>query len=112
MKIILCPLLVLLLSGCAASRWGDSGGDLCDSQMTQLGPDTYMSSGVYGNGCGTEYKVRHAGIFCNRMGKQILVKNIDNSTGGNVIFQCLSPDDSDLQRPTYEKEPDVLIEQR
>lgn len=109
MKIICYFTLALLLSGCASSRWGESGGSLCDSQITQLGPDTYMSSAVHGNGCGIEYKVRHAGIFCGRMGKQILVKNIDNSTGGNVIFQCLSSGDTDLHRPTYQKEPDIII---
>lgn len=112
MKIISYSTLALLLSGCASSQWGGSGASFCDSQMTQLGPDTYMSSSVYGNGCGTEYKMRHAGIFCGRMGKQILVKNIDNSTGGNVIFQCLSLGDTDLQRPTYQKEPDIIIEQQ
>lgn len=112
MKLLYINLFILLLSGCASSQWGESGGSLCDSQMTQLGPDTYMSSGMYGNGCGTDYKVRHAGIYCSRMGRQILVTNIDNSTGGNVIFQCLVPTDPELQRPTFQREPNIIIQQR
>lgn len=104
--------LLLFLAACGASQWGDSGISLCDSRMTQLGPDTYMSSGLYGNGCGAEYKIRHAGVFCQRMGKQVIVNNIDNSKEGNVIFQCLSSGDPALRRPKYQKAPDIVIEQR
>ena len=112
MKRISFFIFAIMLLGCASSQWGDGSGSLCDSQMTKLGPDTYMSSAIYGNGCGTDYKVRHAGIFCSRMGKQIVVTNIDNSLGGNVIFRCLSPGDPELQRPTYRREADIVIEQR
>jgi len=70
-----------------------------------MGRDTFMADSE----CGSEYELRHAGMTCARKGKEVLVKNVDYSNGGNVIFQCLSSDDNDYQRPTYEKTPDVVI---
>lgn len=102
----------LVISGCASSKYGDSGGSLCDSEMVQMGPDTYMATGKYGNGCGAKYKIRHAGIYCSRQGKEIMVQNVDNSPGGDVVFQCLRAGDQDLQRPVYERSPDVIIESK
>ena len=107
-----CLAASISLAGCVSSQWGDSGGSLCDSEMVQLGPDTYMATGKYGNGCGAEYKIKHAGVFCRRQGAEIMVQNIDNSPGGDVVFQCLRKGDRDLQRPQYEQVPDVIIENR
>lgn len=103
---------VVALAGCGTSQWGDPGGALCDSNMVQLGPDTYMATGKYGNGCGSSYKIRHAGQFCRQQGAEVIVQNIDNSPGGDVIFQCLRPGDQGLQRPSYQRAPDMIIEHR
>lgn len=110
MRIFLVMLLTpALLAGCA-SQWKDSGIGLCDSEMVNLGPDTYMSSGKYGNGCGYKYNIKHAGVFCSRMGKSILVDNIDKTKeDSSVIFKCLSKNDVELQRPSYNKSPDIII---
>lgn len=91
----------ITLSGCGTSEWGSPGGKLCDSEMLSVGPDTYIATGKYG-GCGAEYKIKHAGIFCQREGKEVLVTNIDDSQRGQVIFKCLEPQDKDLKRPKYD----------
>lgn len=80
--------------------------------MVQMGPDTYMATGKYGNGCGAKYKISHAGTFCSRQGKEVMVQNVDNSPGGDVVFQCLRAGDQDLRRPVYERSPDVIIESK
>lgn len=92
----------LLLFGCSSSQWGDKGGSLCDSEMLTIGPDTYMAGGKFGNGCGATYKVKHAAVFCQRLGKEVLVTNIDDTSPSQVIFKCLPPHDKDLKRPVYD----------
>lgn len=98
----------MVLSGCGTSEWGGRGR-YCDSEMLQIGPDTWMASPKHGNGCGASYKVKHAGIFCQREGKEVLVTNIDDSTAGQVIFKCLQPNDQDLKRPIYDGTPGATM---
>ncbi|MCZ0752592.1 hypothetical protein [Aeromonas enteropelogenes] len=107
-NLFIIVMLSVMLAGCA-SEWGVPGGKLCDSEMLNIGPDTYVASGKYG-GCGASYKVKHAGIFCQREGKEVLVTNIDDSMGGQVIFKCLPPGDKDLKRPTYGYAPGVTMD--
>ena len=99
----------LLLTACGSSRWSESHSALCDSTMSKMGPDTYMATGKYGNGCGTDYGIRHAAVFCSQRGKESLVKRVDPEAN-HVIFRCLSTGDTELQRPTYGREPDVQID--
>ncbi len=95
--------IAFAIGGCA----GKNG--LCSSRFAPLGPDTYMATGMHGNGCGYKYEIEHANTFCREQGKNIIVKNIDKKPGGGIVFQCLNTNDRDLQRPTYEKEPDIVI---
>ncbi|MEH8151368.1 hypothetical protein Q4S47_00700 [Aeromonas caviae] len=103
-------LLSFLVVGCS-SKWGEKGGGLCDSEMLPIGPDTYLAGGRFGNGCGAEYKVKHAAAFCQREGKEVLVTNIDDSQGGQVIFKCLEPQDKDLKRPAYDSYGATMVNQ-
>ncbi len=103
-KLIFLISTVLLLVGCAGSKWGE-GSSICDSNVFLLGKDTYMADGA----CGHEYELQHASIFCERRGQNILVDNIDYSTGGHVIFQCLDKGVY-YQRPRYNKSPDIVVE--
>ena len=101
----------ITLSACGASQWGEPGGSLCDSEISQLGPDTFMATGKYGNGCGEDRMVRHAGIFCTRKGLNLLVERIDPGNS-MVVFSCLAADDPDYERPTYGTDPDIEVDVR
>jgi hypothetical protein len=86
------------LSGCAG---------LCDSSFSQLGPDTYQAHGS----CGGPREVESAAPFCARMGKKVVVTNTHGySDNGITVIRCLSPNDSDYQRPTYQRSPNVIIQ--
>lgn len=110
-KFLLIGLLVL--SGCAQS-----------SGIMKMGPDTYSLSvhaapargGVSG---AKGIALSDANEFCESVGKEILVKNIESGAsqhfpGGtvDVTFQCLSFGDSGLVRPEYKSAPDIVIENR
>jgi hypothetical protein len=105
-KIIALSLASIALSGCAGSKYSDSGSGLCDSRIDQLGQDTYISDAP----CVGNYDVRHAGIFCRRQGKEMIVDNLVRGRDGYVVFKCLSSEDAEYQRPSYKQVPDVRIE--
>jgi len=89
---------VFTLSGCAG---------LCDPSFSQLGPDTYQ---IHGS-CGGPREVESAAPFCARMGKQVMVTNTHGyNDNGITVIRCLSPNDRDYQRPTYQKAPNVIIQ--
>lgn len=104
-KAILVMCAVLTLAGCAKSKW-EGESSICDADIFSLGRDTYMADG----GCGHEYELKHAAIFCRRQGKEILVDHIDHSAGGYVAFKCLSENDPDYERPVYKRSPDIVVE--
>jgi len=96
----------LALAGCA-SDYGEPGGGLCDSDISRMGPDTYLSDAP----CLGNYDIRHAETFCRWKGKEMLVQSMERGRGGYVVFQCLDSDDpANQQRPTYERSPDVRVE--
>ena len=91
-------LIVTALSGCA---------NLCDSSFAQLGPDTYQASGH----CGGPAEVRSAGPFCAQMGLNVLVTNTHGyDDNGTTVFRCLRPSDPAYGRPTYQRSPNVIIQ--
>jgi hypothetical protein len=89
-----------------------------------MGPDTYTVSVHAAPARGGESGARkialtEANEYCARLGREILVSNLSShrSThfpGGTVeaTFNCLSKEDPSLKRPKYQKEPDVVIEDR
>lgn len=109
-RVLLLICLSSALVACGSSRWGDSGGSLCDSTMVRMGSNTYMAAGKYGAGCGHDYGIRHASVFCAEKGKESLVQNL--AAENQVIFKCLSPGDPELENPTYEQVPDIQVEVR
>jgi hypothetical protein len=78
--------------------------------MVRMGSNTYMAAGKYGAGCGHDYGIRHASVFCAEKGKESLVQNL--AAENQVIFKCLSPGDPELENPTYEQVPDIQVEVR
>lgn len=86
-KRVLIALAMATLGGCTASQWGEPGGSLCDSEISELGPDTYMATGKYGNGCGEDKMVRHAGVFCSREHLSLLIERIDPGSS-MVVFHA------------------------
>ena len=91
----------LLLAGCGTSKYGQG---ICDPSISQLGPDTFYASAS----CATPgYAIAAASNFCRQNRKQSLVQNIK---GDDVIFRCLNSNDSENQRPTYQKSPNVIIQ--
>lgn len=89
-----------LTAGCAS---------LCDSSIVNVGPDTYYAEGM----CGGQEEVRSGGEYCRRQGKQILVTNMRGygDRGQNkTIFRCLAPNDPGLSRPSYQRSPDIIIQ--
>jgi hypothetical protein len=98
LAVAIASVCVVALSGCA---------NLCDSSFSQLGPDTYQ---VHGS-CGGPREVESAAPFCARMGKNVMVTNTHGySDNGITVIRCLSPNDPGYQRPTYQKSPNVIIQ--
>ena len=95
--------LVLVVSGCGTSRYGGASS-LCDPDISQVGPDTFYARG---NCSGANYSISAANVYCSRMGRNSLVKNIK---GNDVMFRCLASNDPEYRRPDYEKSPDVIIQ--
>jgi hypothetical protein len=96
----------LLAVGCASQY--DNGLGICDSTISKLGQDTYMAQ----DPCTGKSEVEHAGAYCARMGKEVMVTNMVRTSPEvhQTIFRCLSPRDSGYQRPDYQKSPDVIIQ--
>lgn len=104
-------LTVAMISGCATN-----------SGVMSLGPDTYtITTGAdmfRGGGTGAKQAaLSESQQYCTKLSKEILVTNMRESriAGGKsmeVIFRCLPKGDSGLIRPTYEKSPDTVIEDR
>lgn len=94
----IAALITTTLTGCAG---------LCDSRFSKLGPDTYQAAGS----CGGPREVESAGPFCARMGLNVLVTNTHGyNDNGTTVFRCLRPDDPAYKRPTYERPPNVIIQ--
>ena len=109
----LLSIAALSIAGCAQS-----------SGALTVGPDTYMISvqaapARGGAGGAQAMGLKDAAAHCQTLGKQLLVINTARETvnvygagNSNITFRCLSPDDSELVRPTYNREPSVVIENR
>ena len=95
--------VVLAISACGTSQYGGATS-LCDPDISSVGPDTYYARG---NCSGANYGISAANVYCSRMGKNSLVKNIK---GDDVMFRCLATNDPEYRRPDYEKSPDVIIQ--
>jgi len=106
-------LLLPLLTACAQS-----------SGVMKMGPDTYTVSTHAAPARGGEsgakrLSLTEANQYCDAQGKEILVTNIESGSsshlpGGTVdiTFRCLTKDDPELQRPSYEKAADIVVETR
>ena len=112
MKALAIAGLVVLLTGC-----GSTG------TVMKLGPDTYTVSAskhyTSGAAVAQQNAFESANNYCTALEKEVLVKNMANSSEGQgtfythtVTFQCLSKNDPDLSRPTYRTVPNVVIENR
>lgn len=105
--------LCLLMSACAQS-----------SGVLKMGPDTYSVSVHAAPARGGEPGARSLALTeanqkCEGEGKEIIVTNISSGRsthlpGGTVevTFQCLAKGDPDLQRPSYQAAPSIVIEDR
>jgi hypothetical protein len=95
------------------------------SDAQQIGPDTYTLSAIAAPARGGIFGARQvafkgAAAFCQQSGKEILVRNIQSQPVNNfgagsvdLIFRCLQHGDPELaSRPEYDKEPDMVIENR
>ena len=108
---ILVGPIVLLISGCAST-----------TNVSKLGKDTYTISAYRSHSRGGPAAARgvavdEAGAYCAKMEKEVSVKNISLSPGARadnvaVVFQCLSANDPEYTRPTFQPAPDTVIEDR
>ena len=93
--------------------------------VVPIGPDTYLVAhqGWISTQSVAELKGQaftEAGTFCNARGKQLLPVSTKDTPGvigrsypeAEVQFRCLNAGDPELQRPTLQKTPDILIENR
>ena len=115
--------LQIILVGLLFFACNKSSGAL---NVLKLGPDTYLVT--VGSSWQAEAKdiaVTKANQYCSSLDKEILVSNISSSVSHRIInestfpthtvditFRCLSKDDPSLERPTYQKAPSVVIEDR
>lgn len=95
------------LSGCAST-----------SGVMPMGPDTFsVSSDNPSAAAAKQSALSQAQGHCASLGKEIMVTNTETAVIRNravydVTFRCLSPGDPKLTRPSYTKNPDVVIEDR
>lgn len=87
------------------------------SGVLPMGPDTYsVSADDLNASTAKQAALSQAQAHCTSLGKEILVTNTkvtrENRNIYDVTFRCLSKGDPDLTRPTYSKEPDVVIEDK
>ena len=100
------------------------GGCVVTNAPQPVGPDTYMISSVAamergGQSGARSFAVADAGTYCRSLGKEVLVKsmesrpaNVYGAGSAEVIFRCLTKTDSEMTRPTFERSPDLVTEQR
>lgn len=112
-RLIILILTVGVLGGCM--RTGD---------ILKMGPDTYSVSSyrapIFGGASGAQSNaIKEANAHCESIGKEIIVSNTHkvysrHKMGGTseITFMCLDREDSELTRPKYRANPDVVIENR
>ena len=76
--------------------------------VSQLGPDTYLHSDTFRHGGMVDARNRaitHAGLYCDRQGRRLLVKEVEPGTTNEhgagsvrVTFRCLYRADPELQQ--------------
>lgn len=109
MKIAVVMLASITVSACGLKTYS--------SGVLPMGPDTFSVSADDLN-ASTAKQAAHsqAQAHCASLGKEILVMNTKASRATrniyDVTFRCLSKGDPELTRPTYTKEPDVVIEDK
>jgi hypothetical protein len=87
--------------------------------VQRLGPDTYTITGIAstirgGAAAARGIALTEANEYCQKTGKEALVKNVGQQNLNNsadIVFRCLSSNDPELQqRPDYTKIPDVVVQ--
>jgi hypothetical protein len=101
------------LSACAATY-----------DVAKLGPDTYSvssaASPVRGGTSGARsLALARASEYCQKMDREVMVINISGQTTNihgagstDVNFRCLTANDPQLARPTFERSPDMVVQYR
>lgn len=105
MKYIALSLLptVFALTGCVSGGPPVANGhNLCDPDVSKMGPGTYLAK----DSCGGGYALNVANRMCSQEMKEILVTRKD---GSEIIFQCITSGQT-YQQPTYQKDPNVIIQ--
>ena len=93
------------------------------SGVVSIGPDTYMIAnsewGFTSGGVQKAQVMQEASEYCKSIGKQILpISTSQNDVAwgktpaAEVQFRCLSYGDPELQRPTLQPVPSIVIENR
>lgn len=108
-KATIIVVLAFSLSGCGLKTYS--------SGVLPMGPDTYtVSADDLNASTAKQAALGQAQNHCSSLGKEILVTNTKTSRETrniyDVTFRCLSKGDPELTRPTYSKEPDVIIEDK
>ena len=105
--------LLFLVTACATS-----------SGVQRLGPDTFVVSSQVMFGPGKASSARASALaeaeaFCAKLGKEVLVDEYKTAghamslTGDSEVrFKCLARGDEDLKRPSFQPNPNVIIEDR
>jgi len=102
--------LAVELSGCGLKTYSTG--------VLEMGPDTFsVSADDLSASIAMQSAVGQAQVHCGSLNKEILVTNRSARTAGarnvyEVTFRCLAKGDPELARPTYERPPDVRIEDR
>jgi hypothetical protein len=101
------------LSACAATY-----------DVAKLGPDTYTVSSAASPARGGASGARslalaRAAEYCQQMAREVMVINMAGQTtnihgagSADVSFRCLTANDPQLVRPSYERSPDVIVQHR
>ena len=95
--------IVFVLNGCVSNGPPVANGrNLCDPDVSKMGPNTYLAK----DSCGGRYALDVANRMCSADGRELLVTRKRNE---EIIFQCLTPGQT-YQQPSYEKDPNVIIQ--
>jgi hypothetical protein len=106
-----------LVVGVAALSMG-CGLRTYSSGVMQLGPDTFtVSADDLNASTAKQAALTQAQQRCANLNKEILVTNTravrdPNRNIYDVTFRCLAKGDPELTRPTYTKEPDIVVEDK